>query len=172
MQYLNDIKNNLPALPQYLYKHYQSEFGLNEYDAAQLTAEKEIADYFNEVTRHSKNYKAIANWINGPIRQLINDEKISFSDIPANRLSEIIELVEKDEVSFSNASAKLLPAVIKNRHETAKELAVQLQLIQIKNTDDLKEWITAVLNKMPEKVSEYKKGKKGLMGLFVGEVKN
>ena len=170
-EYLNDIKNNMPALPQYLYKHYQSEFGLNEYDAAQLTAEKEIADYFDEVTRYSKNYKAIANWINGPIRQLLNDEKISFGDIPVNRLSEIIELVEKDEVSFSNASAKLLPAVIKNRHETAKELAVQLQLIQIKNTDELKEWVTAVLNKMPEKVSEYKKGKKGLMGLFVGEVK-
>jgi aspartyl-tRNA(Asn)/glutamyl-tRNA(Gln) amidotransferase subunit B len=169
--YLNEIKNNLPALPQYLYKHYQSEFGLNEYDAAQLTAEKEIADYFDEATSHSKNYKAIANWINGPIRQLINDEKISFSDIPANRLAEIIELVENGEVSFSNASAKLLPAVIKNRHETPKALAVQLQLIQIKNTDELKEWVTTVLNKMPEKVSEYKKGKKGLMGLFVGEVK-
>jgi len=169
--YLDEIKNNLPALPQYLYRHYQSEFGLNEYDAAQLTAEKEIADYFDEATHYSKNYKAIANWINGPIRQLINDEKISFSDIPANRLSEIIELVESDEVSFSNASAKLLPAVIKNRHETPKALAIKLQLIQTKDTDELKEWVATVLNKMPEKVSEYKKGKKGLMGLFVGEVK-
>ena len=44
-------------------------------------------------------------------------------------------------------------------------------LFRSKNTDELKEWVTAVLNKMPEKVSEYKKGKKGLMGLFVGEVK-
>jgi Asp-tRNA(Asn)/Glu-tRNA(Gln) amidotransferase B subunit len=61
-------------------------------------------------------------------------------------------LIENNEVSFSNASAKLLPAIIKNRHEPAKQLALQLQLIQIKNTDELKEWVTAVINKMPEKV--------------------
>ena len=170
-EYLTGIKNNLPSLPHHLYKQYQSEFGLSEYDATQLTAEKEIADYFEDVANHTKNYKAIANWINGPVRQLINDEKISFGDIPAGRLSEIIGLIENDEVSFSNASAKLLPAVIKNHHEPVKQLALQLQLIQIKNTDELKEWVTAVINKMPEKVSEYKRGKKGLMGLFVGEVK-
>ena len=70
-----NIKNSLPALPQQLYKKYQSEFGLNEYDAAQLTAEKEIADYFEAVIHHTKNYKAVANWINGPIKQLMNDEK-------------------------------------------------------------------------------------------------
>ncbi|HEY2727791.1 MAG TPA: Asp-tRNA(Asn)/Glu-tRNA(Gln) amidotransferase subunit GatB, partial [Parafilimonas sp.] len=47
--YLLSIKNNLPALPQQLYKKYQADFGLSEYDAAQLTGEKEIADYFEEV---------------------------------------------------------------------------------------------------------------------------
>ena len=93
------------------------------------------------------------------------------NNIPADKLAEIIEIVDKGEVSFSNASSKLLPAIIENNDETVAELASRLQLIQTKNTDELKEWVTAVLNKMPDKVSEYKKGKKGLMGLFVGEVK-
>lgn len=170
-EYLNDIKKQMPALPQYLYKQYQSEYDLSEYDAAQLTAEKEIAVFFKEAIHQSKNYKAIANWINGPIKQLINEEKILLSNIPANRLAEIIELVEKEEVSFSNASAKLLPAIIKEKDTEAKEHAKRLQLLQTKNTGELKEWVTVVLNKMPDKVAAYKKGKKGLMGLFVGEVK-
>ena len=154
-----------------MYKKYQSEFGLSEYDAAQLTSEKEIADYFETAIHHTKNYKALANWINGPIRQLINESKNFFDDISANRLAEIIEIVEKGEVSFSNASSKLLPAIIKDNSKPVAELALQLNIIQTKNTDELKDWVTVVLNKMPDKVAEYKKGKKGLMGLFVGEVK-
>ncbi len=170
-EYLNNTKNNLPALPQQLYKKYQSEFGLSEYDAAQLTSEKEIADYFESAIRQTKNYKALANWINGPIKQLMNDGTISLHDIPVNKLAEIIEIVEKNEVSFSNASSKLLPAIIKDNYKTVTELVFALYLTQTKNTDELKDWVTVVLNKMPDKVAEYKKGKKGLMGLFVGEVK-
>ena len=169
--YVNDIKNKLPELPQQLYIKYQAEFGLNEYDAAQLTAEKNVADYFETVSQYTKNYKAIANWINGPIKQLVNDESILLERIAPNRLAEIIEIVEKDEVSFSNASLKLLPAIIKNNAEPVTALAAQLNIIQTKNTDELTEWIKIVINKMPDKVAEYKKGKKGLMGLFVGEVK-
>jgi len=169
--YLNNIKNNLPALPQQLYKKYQQEFGLNEYDASQLTLEKEIADYFENVIQHTNNYKAVANWINGPIKQLMNDSSISLSEIPANKLAEIITIVDEDEVSFSNASSKLLPAITKDNTATVAELAKQLNIIQTKNTNELSEWVTTVLNKMPDKVAEYKKGKKGLIGLFVGEVK-
>jgi aspartyl-tRNA(Asn)/glutamyl-tRNA(Gln) amidotransferase subunit B len=169
--YLNNIKNSLPALPQVLYKKYQSEFGLSEYDAAQLTSEKEIADYFESAIHYTKNYKAIANWINGPIKQLMHEKQIALQKIPVNRLAEIVEIVEKGEVSFSNASSKLLPAIIKDDSEAVTALVSRLNIIQTKNTDELKEWVNAVLNKMPEKVNEYKKGKKGLMGLFVGEVK-
>ncbi len=169
--YLINIKNSLPALPQQLYKKYQTEFGLNEYDAAQLTLDKEIADYFEALIQHTKNYKAAANWINGPVKQMVNENGIELNTIDVNKLAAIIEIVEKDEVSFSNAASKLLPAVIKNNAETVDALALQLNIIQTKNTGELKEWVTTVINKMPDKVAEYKKGKKGLLGLFVGEVK-
>ena len=80
-------------------------------------------------------------------------------------------MVEKNEVNFSNASLKLVPAIIKDNTKTVAELVLALQLAQTKNAAELKDWVTVVLDKMPEKVAEYKKGKKGLMGLFVGEVK-
>ncbi len=170
-EYLGNIKNNLPALPQQLYKKYQSDFGLNEYDAAQLGNEKETADYFESALAHTNNYKAVANWINGPVKQMMNESGIALNEIPVEKLAGMIELIDNGEISFSNASAKLLPAIIKNKTVPVAELAAQLNIIQTNNTDELKQWVTIVLNKMPDKVSEYKKGKKGLMGLFVGEVK-
>jgi aspartyl-tRNA(Asn)/glutamyl-tRNA(Gln) amidotransferase subunit B len=169
--YLDNIKDSLPALPQALYKKYQSAFGLNEYDAAQLSSEKETADYFESALAYTNNYKAVANWINGPIKQIVNESGITLNEIPAQKLAEMIGLIDKEEVSFSNASLKLLPAIIRNDLGSIAEIAARLNIIQTKDTDELKQWVTVVLNKMPDKVSEYKKGKKGLMGLFVGEVK-
>ncbi|MBS1745575.1 MAG: Asp-tRNA(Asn)/Glu-tRNA(Gln) amidotransferase subunit GatB [Bacteroidetes bacterium] len=177
-EFLNNIKNNLPPLPQVLFKKYHDVFGLSEYDAAQLTLEKDIAYYFETVVctfqhnGHTEiNYKAIANWINGPVKQIVNETGIALNEIDATKLSEIILIVESGEVSFSNASLKLLPAIIKDKTVNVSPLAHDLNIIQTKNNDELKEWVEAVINKMPDKVAAYKKGKKGLIGLFVGEVK-
>jgi aspartyl-tRNA(Asn)/glutamyl-tRNA(Gln) amidotransferase subunit B len=65
----------------------------------------------------------------------------------------------------------LLPAIINNNAESIAALASQLNIIQTGDAGQLQEWVNTVINKMPEKVAEYKKGKKGLIGLFVGEVK-
>lgn len=169
--YIIDIKKSLPALPQQLSKKYQSEFGLSIYDAEQLTLEKGFSDYFETALHYTKNYKAVANWINGPLKQLMNEENVALADIPPNKLAELIEIVESGNVSFSEASSKLLPAIIKNNDIDVAAHAKHLNLIQTQNEDELKNWVTVVLNKMPDKVSQYKKGKKGLIGLFVSEVK-
>lgn len=176
-EYLSNVKNTLPALPQALYKRFHEALGLSEYDAAQLTLEKDVADYFETVVEkfHQPageiNYKAIANWINGPVKQTVNETGITLDEIDAQKLSEIILIVDDGDVSFSNASFKLLPAIIKDKTVDVAQLAQALNIIQTKNNDELKEWVDAVISKMPDKVEAYKKGKKGLMGLFVGEVK-
>jgi len=178
--YINNIKQSMQALPRQLIQRYHAEYGLSEYDAEQLCREKEIADYFEAVLQHTrltagkaKHYKAVANWINGPLKQLLNEEKIFLQDLkpaPA-KLGEIIELTEEGKISFSAASSKLLHEVLKADDIPVAEMAKNLNLIQTSNTDELESWIKTVLNKMPDKVAEYRKGKKGLMGLFVGEVK-
>jgi aspartyl-tRNA(Asn)/glutamyl-tRNA(Gln) amidotransferase subunit B len=170
----------MPALPQQLAQRYQLEYGLSEYDAEQLCLEKEISEYFEATSQHTclpagkaKNYKAVANWVNGPLKQLLNEEKILLDDLkptPA-KLAEIIILTEEGKISFSSACSKLLPEVLKNDSIPVAEMAKDLNLFQTSDTNELENWIQTVLNKMPAKVAEYKKGKKGLMGLFVGEVK-
>ena len=91
---------------------------------------------------------------------------INFTELAA-----VIQITEDNEVSFSSASSKIFPVMLQQKNKTANAIATELNLIQTKNTSEIDEWINSVLNNMPDKISEYRKGKKGLLGLFVGEVK-
>lgn len=171
--FIESIRRQLPALPQQLFQQYRQAFGLSEYDAAQLCQDKETADYFTAVIEHTSQYKAVANWINGPVRQYLNEHKRSFGNLglPPAKLAGLLKLVEDGKVNFSIASSRILPELISHPDQEAYDVAVALNLLQVSDTGELEKWINSALDKMPDKVAEYKKGKKGLIGLFVGEVK-
>jgi aspartyl-tRNA(Asn)/glutamyl-tRNA(Gln) amidotransferase subunit B len=166
------IQSSLPSLPKALINQYQTHYNLSEYDASLLCEEKATSDYFEAVILHTKNYKAIANWMLGPIKQLLNEGNSSFNEIKlaAKTLADLIQIVEDGKVNFSIAASKLLPVLMKE-NKPVLQLAEELNVLQVKDNNELEAWINEALNKMPDKVSEYKKGKKGLIGLFVGEVK-
>ncbi len=170
--FINQLKQQLPALPNQLISKYQSQYGLSEYDARQLCDEKATADYFTAVIEFTTYYKAAANWILGPVRQYINEKGTSFDTVTIQPaiLADLIKLVEDGKVSFSVASSKILPVVME-KNESPLLIAGNMNLIQVSDTNELEIWITGALEAMPDKVTEYKKGKKGLIGLFVGEVK-
>jgi aspartyl-tRNA(Asn)/glutamyl-tRNA(Gln) amidotransferase subunit B len=83
----------------------------------------------------------------------------------------LLNLVDSGKVNFSVASSKLMSALIENKDASALQLAEQLNLIQVSDSAELATWVDQALASMPDKVAEYRKGKKGLIGLFVGEVK-
>jgi aspartyl-tRNA(Asn)/glutamyl-tRNA(Gln) amidotransferase subunit B len=170
--YITIIKEALPALPHQLIQHYQQAYQLSEYDANQLCEEKSIAQFFEQVIQFSTQYKMVANWILGPIKQLLNEtqKNIQTIGLSAKSLAEMIEIVETGQVNFSVAAAKLLPAML-NNETTPMGLAEKLNLLQVSDTKELEEWIKETIESMPDKVAEFKKGKKGLIGLFVGDVK-
>jgi aspartyl-tRNA(Asn)/glutamyl-tRNA(Gln) amidotransferase subunit B len=171
-QYLEGIQKNMPLLPEQLYKQFQIEYSLNNYDAAQLTEDKATADYFQLVVVYTKNYKQIANWMLGPLKQILNEQSKNFSnlDLDPKLFAELIQLVEDGKVNFSIAAAKILPLLFAST-ASPLQLAEQLQIIQVSDTNELAIWVDEVIAAMPDKVAEYQKGKKGLIGLFVGEVK-
>ena len=170
---IESIRLNLPALPNALTEKYKLGLGLSEYDAAQLCLDKEVADYYESVIEKTSNYKAAANWVNGPVKQYINENGITITDfkLKPSQLADIIKLVEDGTVNFSIASTKILPAMLEQQDKSALEFATYLNLIQVSDSNELETWINTALQKMPDKVAEYRKGKKGLIGLFVGEVK-
>ncbi|MGI8634852.1 MAG: Asp-tRNA(Asn)/Glu-tRNA(Gln) amidotransferase subunit GatB, partial [Segetibacter sp.] len=171
-KFISDIQSKLPALPHELFIKYES-LGLSEYDANQLCDEKSTSEYFEQVIQYSKNYKAIVNWIVGPLRQLLNEKQASFDKLPITpkTLAGLISLVDEGKVNFSIASVKILPILLNNPEKESLQVAIELNVIQVSGSADIETWVDEVLAKLPDKVSEYKKGKKGLIGLFVGEIK-
>lgn len=170
--FIASIEAGLPMLPEQLTGTFMQEYGLSEYDATQLCDQKGTADYFLAVTRHTNAYKPAANWILGPVRQYLNEQQIDWSVFPLSpaRLAGLIALVESGKISFSSASARLLPAMMDNDQD-ASVLAGMLNLLQVNDDAEISQWVQEALARLPDKVQEYKKGKKNLLGLFVGEVK-
>ena len=171
-EFISTIQQQLPAFPNQLKNQFINEFGLSEYDAAQLCDDKSTADYFVHTASTCKNYKAIVNWMTGPLRQYLNENNSSFESIELkpSTLVQLIQIVDDGKVNFSVASSKLLPVLFKE-HKHPLQLAEELNLIQVSDSNELENWVNEVIANMPDKVAEYKKGKKGLIGLFVGEVK-
>ncbi|NNV55305.1 Asp-tRNA(Asn)/Glu-tRNA(Gln) amidotransferase subunit GatB [Limnovirga soli] len=171
--FIESVQKSLPALPQALQHKYQNALGLSEYDAAQLCMDKATTEYFDGTLAFTKNYKAVANWINGPVKSYLNEHKILLEQfgLSAQQLAGIIELVEGGKVNFSVASTKILPVLAAESNSNAADIASRLNLLQVSDTNELEAWVEQALENMPDKVKEYQKGKKGLIGLFVGEVK-
>lgn len=170
--YIEHIRSEMPALPNELKKLYIDSYKLSEYDASILTEDKSISLYFNEIIASKKDYKAATNWLIGPIKSYVNENAISFEAFPlkSHKIIELIELIDQGLTNFSVASNIIFNELIKNPEESALSIATRLNLIQNSNEEELALIVDEVLQAFPEKVLEYQNGKKGLMGLFVGEV--
>ncbi|MEY3541206.1 MAG: Asp-tRNA(Asn)/Glu-tRNA(Gln) amidotransferase subunit GatB, partial [Bacteroidota bacterium] len=171
--YINAVAEMLPELPEKRTAKYQTAFGLSNYDAFQLTEEKDLSDLFETVAEGTPHKKILANFLIGPVRSFLAEEHVSWNNIQiatANWHS-LLQLVAEGKVGFSVATQKLLPVMLTNKDIDPLQLAQELDLIQDANQDEINDWVQKVLSAMPDKVEEYKKGKKGLIGLFVGEVK-
>ena len=170
-EYIEKIKKTLPPLPKELFVKFTEEFGLSDYDANILIEEKEIALYFLEITKHNKNYKTSANFVNGPIKAYLNEfaKNISEFTISPKRISNLINLIDDGKISNSIATSKVFPEMLKSEL-SALDISKNNNWIQDSNTDSLSEFVKQAIAKYPDKVKEYKSGKKGLIGLFMGEI--
>jgi aspartyl-tRNA(Asn)/glutamyl-tRNA(Gln) amidotransferase subunit B len=170
---LKSIEETIPALPEQLIRRYMENYKLSRYDAEVITDDRETADYFEALTRLTPAYKAAANWLLGPVKSHLNEQGISISEFslkPA-AMASLIALVEEGKVHFSTASSRIFPELLSGTAADPLQVAQNLNLIQTGDETQIQEWIKQTMEKMPDKVLEYKKGKKGLIGLFVGEVK-
>jgi aspartyl-tRNA(Asn)/glutamyl-tRNA(Gln) amidotransferase subunit B len=169
---IQSIQSNLPALPNALKKAWSQQFGLSAYDIDQLCENKQAADFYLLWTQHTTLYKTAANFMIGPIRAYLNEHHKTYSDLIAllPQLSELLNMVDQQLVSFTIATDQVLNAVL-NHGVAPMEFASANALLQNSNEAELTAWIQEVLSSHPDKVEAYKKGKKGLIGVFVGDVK-
>lgn len=171
-EWIDKVKAGLPSLPHELYTKFVKKFELPEYDANVLTDTKDIALYFEELCNLTGNYKAASNWVMGPVKSYLNELTLHVKDFPVStkQLAELIALVDSNKVSYSVAAQKIFPAMLEGDKDSPLKIAEKLNLIQDSDAGSLKPVIDEILAKFPAKVAEYKAGKKGLLGMFMGEV--
>lgn len=170
--YIDKVKETLPLLPNDLYKKYTSEYGLSEYDATIIIDAKPIALYYNEICNYTKNYKAAANWLNGPIKSYLNKNALTIGDLinmKPKDVAEIIQLIDNGKVSNSIAEQKIFPLKI-NSSKTALTIAEQSNLIQESDDDAIVDYIKQVFEQNPNEVERYKNGEKQLTGFLMGQL--
>ena len=171
-EWISQVKQEMPLLPREYHAKFIRDYQISAYAASVLTENKDLALFFEALCQLTNYYTAAANWLMGPVKAYLNELNLPLQEFPLNAptLAALIELVEKGEVSFSVASQQLFPVLLAKPTKTPFELAQELNLLQEKDTDTLLTLVEEVIQAYPDKVLAYKNGKKGILGMLMGEI--
>lgn len=171
--YIHAIKIELPILPAALEEKLMKQYQLNAYDAAQICESLPTAQYFEATAAHTNQYKSVANWMLGPIKSYLNEVGLNYNQLALepNTLADLIQLIDAGQLNFSVAASKILPQLVDGQKRDVLAVATELNVLQVNDADILEAWVDTAIASMPDKVIEYQKGKKGLIGLFIGAIK-
>ena len=171
-EWLAEIKSRMSILPNDLRIELEGEYGLSAKDTSLLTEQKELAFYFKDICKYTNSNKSVVNWIMGPIKSFLKERNLSLGEFPLSheQIAGIIALIDKGMISFSAASQQLFPYMLDHTEESIDEAIHHLNIVQDSDSDSIQRVINEVISDLPEKVREYNKGKKGLIGMFMGEV--
>ena len=171
-EWLAEIKAAMPALPKEITAKLVADFGISPAEATIFAEDKELFSYLNTALPAVKNTKSLINWLAGPVRALLNEqqENIAAFKVSPLQLAAVINLVDEKKVTQQIALQELLPAIQKNQSADVLELAGKLNLLIVENSDELAGFVDQVLEQFKPQVLAYKNGKKGVLGLFVGEI--
>ncbi|TRX52422.1 Asp-tRNA(Asn)/Glu-tRNA(Gln) amidotransferase subunit GatB [Fulvivirga sp. M361] len=169
-EWLDDIKATLPELPWQLLERLMKQYKLSAYDAGVLMEDRNLVHLFEQVCQHTDQYKAVSNWIMGPVKAQFNES--GTVAISYKQLAGMINMISAGKLSFTTASQRLFPALSKNANAKPEILARELNLIQDNNDSLIADLVDAVIKDFPEKVEEYRSSKKakGLISMFMGEL--
>ncbi|MFZ9995770.1 MAG: Asp-tRNA(Asn)/Glu-tRNA(Gln) amidotransferase subunit GatB [Pelagibacteraceae bacterium] len=167
--FINEIKKNIPELPDEKKKRFIEKFNLTPYEATILVSDIETSKYFEEVVKDS-DVKLAANWIIGELFALLNEKnlEITQSPISARNLSKLINLIK--DGTISGKIAKTLFELMLDGDKDPEILVEEKGLKQKSDPKELENLIDGVIKDNPDKVAEYKSGKVKLFGFFVGQV--
>jgi aspartyl-tRNA(Asn)/glutamyl-tRNA(Gln) amidotransferase subunit B len=172
-EWIRQIERSMPELPESRRRRFVAEYALPEYDAAVLTATRALAEFFEETAKLSGQPKSAANWIMGDLLRFYKESNIDLKDlsnspVKPNMLAGMIALVEKGTIS-----GKIAKTVMEEMCATGKPPEAIIEekgLVQISNVDEIEKIISKVIDENPKPVEQYRQGKTGNFGFFVGQV--
>ena len=168
-EYIENIKNNLPELPESRKQRYLEQYNLSEKDANIITSSKYLSDLFEKAIEVCHNPKAVNNWIISDISRILNETEMDPIEIPfdAHQLGNLVLLIDKGTIS-SSIGKKVLVELFENPREP-EEIIKEKGWIQISDEGAIKEVVLKVLEANPQSITDYKNGKDRALGFLVGQ---
>jgi aspartyl-tRNA(Asn)/glutamyl-tRNA(Gln) amidotransferase subunit B len=174
-------QSEMPALPEALFQQFTEQYQLSTYDTNLLIDDREMALYYLEIIKYTKNHKAAANWLINSIRSYLNDAGLSITEFTVlpEQIANLIQLIDDEKIGNLAAKQQVFPTLIQHPQKSPLEIAQMLNVIQEEDNSLIEDLVQQIIVKYPEQVEEYrstpdnKKGskrKKGLLSLFVGEL--
>jgi aspartyl-tRNA(Asn)/glutamyl-tRNA(Gln) amidotransferase subunit B len=163
-------RSELPELPRQRRERYVAELGLPEYDAGVLTADKSTSDWFAVAMQHTKNAKAVSNFIMGEMMRLLSEHDLSISEskVTPEKLAEIIGLI--DAKTISTSAGKQVFEIIFNEGGEPKQIVEEKGMAQVSDDSALEGWADEAIAGNPKSVEEYQSGKQGAINFLMGQV--
>ena len=168
-EYIQNIKDNLPELPESRKQRYLEEYNLSEKDAKLLTSSKYLSDLFEGAVKVCNNPKAVNNWIISDISRILNETETEPISIPfdSNQLGKLVILIDKGTIS-SSIGKKVLVELFENPRDP-EEIIKEKGWIQISDEGAIKEVVMKILEANPQSIADYKAGKDKALGFLVGQ---
>ncbi|MBR3280442.1 MAG: Asp-tRNA(Asn)/Glu-tRNA(Gln) amidotransferase subunit GatB [Clostridia bacterium] len=168
-EYIANIKENLPELPEVRKQRYIQELNLPEYDAGIITTSKALSDFFEDASKECGNPKAVSNWIMTDIIRIARENDIDYKDLPftAKRFASLIKLI--DSGTISNSIGKKVFEEMISENKEPDEIVKEKGLMQISDESAIKEVVDRIVAANPQSIADYKAGKDRALGFLVGQ---
>ena len=168
-EYINNVKNSLPEMPESRKQRYLEEYKLSEKDAGILTSSKYLSDLFEKASKVCGNYKAVNNWIISDISRILNETEMDPIEIPfdANQLGKLVILIDNGTIS-SSIGKKVLEELFENPRDP-EDIIKEKGWIQISDEGAIKEIVLKIIEANPQSVIDFKAGKDRALGFLVGQ---
>jgi aspartyl-tRNA(Asn)/glutamyl-tRNA(Gln) amidotransferase subunit B len=167
---IDALRSEMPELPEARRQRFIERYGLSRDDAAQLTDSRAMADYFEEVAQGSENPKAGANWILNELARELKSAGTEIEDSPlsAGHLAQMIKLIDSGGISGKMAKDVLIRMYQSGK--SADEVVRETGGSQVSDEASIVSLVDQVIQSNPKQLEQYRAGKTGLFGFFVGQV--
>lgn len=168
-EYVNNIRESLPELPEAKKERYMSEFGLSEYDTSMICSSVSYVSLFERTVEITKNPKDSANWIMGELMKMLNDTQTLPENMAFDKdsLGEIINMLNGNKISRDSAK-KVFKAVFEENVNPAEYVKAN-NMEMVSDTGAIKPIVEEVIANNPKAVAEYKEGKEKAIGFLIGQ---
>jgi len=167
--WIDDLKKDLPELPDEKKARFVEQYKISDYDAEVLTSDRLTSEYFEKVAKN-RNVKLAVSWVASELFAILNKLNLTIEKSPVNsdQLGDLIDEIENGIIS--NRAAKEVFEEMCESSKSVKEIINDKGLVQISDTTEIEKFIDQVLIENPDNVQKYKEGKTKLLGFFIGEV--